>query len=61
MGCKEHDGPGGIVAEESAKLTMTFGSSSTTSDCRVDALATQGDAVEAHAKAATSRRPIKGE
>jgi hypothetical protein len=58
MGCKEKDVPCGIVEEESAKLTITFGSSSKTSDCIVDALAAKWDALDEHGKAATSLRQI---
>jgi hypothetical protein len=54
MGCKEKDVPGGIVDEESAELTITFGSSYKTRDCIVDALAATWDAVDEHEKTATS-------
>ncbi len=53
-GCKEKYVPCGIVDEESAKLTITFGSSSKTSDCIVDALAATWDALDEPEKAATS-------
>jgi hypothetical protein len=57
-GCKEKEVPCGIVDEESAKLTMTFGSSSKTSAFIVDALTAKGDALDEHAKAATRLRHI---
>jgi len=59
MGCKEQYVPWGIVDEESAELTITFGSSSKTSDFIVDALAAKWDAFDAHEKAATSLLHIK--
>jgi len=51
--------PCGIVDEESAELTITFGSSYKTSDFIVDALAAKWDALDAHEKAATSLLQIK--
>ena len=59
MRCEETDVPCGIVDEESAELTITFGSSYKTSAFIVDALAAKWDASEAHEKAATSLLPIK--
>src|SRR5437870_3129764 len=53
-GCQEKYVPCGIVDEESAELTITFGSSYKTSDCIVDALAAKWAALDEHAKAATS-------
>ena len=50
MGCKEKYVPCGIVDEDSAELTITFGSSYKTSDFIVDALAAKWDALEAHEK-----------
>ena len=45
--------------EESAELTITFGSSSKTSDFIVDVLAAQWDALDAQEKAATNLIQIK--
>src|SRR3977135_1367111 len=59
MGCKEKYVPCGIVDEESAELTITFGSSYKTSDFIVDALAAKWNALDEHEKAATSLRHIK--
>jgi hypothetical protein len=59
MGCKEKYVPCGIVDEDSAELTITFGSSYKTSDFIVDALAAKWDALAAHEKAATSLLHIK--
>jgi hypothetical protein len=59
MGCKEKYVPCGIVDEESAALTIPFGSSYKTSDCIVETLAAKWDALTAHEKAATSLRHIK--
>ena len=59
MGCKEKYVPCGIVDEDSAELTITFGSSYKTSDFIVDALAAKWDALEAHEKAATRLLHIK--
>ncbi len=59
MGCKEKYVPCGIVDEESAQLTITFGSSYKTSDFIVDALAAKWDALDEHEKAATSLLHIK--
>ena len=58
-GCQEKYVPCGIVDEESAELTITFGSSYKTSDCIVDALAAKWAALDEHAKAATSLLQIK--
>ena len=52
MGCKEKYVPCGIVDEESAELHIT-------SDFIVDALAAKWNALDAQAKAATSRLQIK--
>ena len=59
MGCKEKYVPCGIVDENNAELTITFGSSYKTSDFIVDALAAKWDALDAHEKAATSLLHIK--
>ena len=59
MGCKEKYVPCGIVDEDSAELTITFGSSYKTSDFIVDALAAKWDALAAHEKATTSLLHIK--
>ena len=59
MGCQEKYVPCGIVDEESAELTITFGSSYKTSDFIVDALAAKWNALDDQAKAATSRLQIK--
>ena len=59
MGCKEKYVPCGIVDEESAELTITFGSSYKTSDFIVDVLETKWDALEEREKAATSLIQIK--
>ena len=59
MGCKEKYVPCGIVDEDSAELTITFGSSYKTSDFIVDVLAAKWDALAAHEKAATSLLQIK--
>ena len=59
MGCKEKYVPCGIVDEESAQLTITFGSSYKTSDFIVDALAARWDALDEHEKVATSLLQIK--
>src|SRR5712664_2515368 len=59
MGCKEKYVPCGIVDEESAELTITFGSSSKTSDFIVDALAAKWNALDEHEKAATSLLHLK--
>ena len=53
-GCKEQYVPCGIVDEDSAELTIIFGSSYKTSDFIVDALAARWDALDEHEKAATS-------
>ena len=59
LGLKEKYIPCGIVDEESGQLHMTFGSSYKTSDCIVDALAAQWDALDAQEKAATNLIQIK--
>jgi Rhodopirellula transposase DDE domain len=58
MGCQEKYVPCGSVDEESAELTITFGSSYKTSDVIVDALAAKWDALDDQAQAATSRLQI---
>ena len=58
-GGKEKYGPCGIVDEESAELTITFGSCSKTSDFIVDVLEAKWDALDESAKAATSLIQIK--
>jgi hypothetical protein len=52
-GCQEKYVPCGIVDEESAELTITFGSSYKTSDFIVDVLAAKWDALDESEKAAT--------
>src|SRR5881409_3372370 len=59
MGCKEKYVPCGIVDEESAELTITFGSSYKTSDFIVDVLEAKWDALDESEKAATSLIQIK--
>ena len=59
MGCKEKYVPCGIVDEDSAELTITFGSSYKTSDFIVDALTAKWAALDEHEKAATSLLQIK--
>jgi len=59
MGCKEKYVPCGIVDEESAELTITFGSSYKTSDFIVDALTAKWAALDEHEQAATSLLQIK--
>jgi hypothetical protein len=54
MGCKEKYVPCGIVDAESAELTITFGSSSKTSDFIVDVLEAKWNALDEADKAATS-------
>jgi hypothetical protein len=58
-GGKEKYGPCGIVDEESAELTITFGSSSKTSDFIVEVLEAKWDALDEPEKAATSLIQIK--
>ena len=53
-GCTEKYVPGGIVDEERGALTITFGSSSKTSDCIVETIAAQWDAMHDQEKADTS-------
>ena len=53
-GCKEKYVPCGIVDEESAERTITFGSSSKTSDFIVEALTAKWAALDEHEQAATS-------
>ena len=59
MGCKEKYVPCGIVDEESAELTITFGSSYKTSDFIVDVLEAKWDALDESEKAVTSLIQIK--
>ena len=59
MGCKEKYVPCGIVDEESAELTITFGSSYKTSDFIVDVLEAKWDALDEQEKVATSLIQIK--
>ena len=59
MGCKEKYVPCGIVDEDSAELTITFGSSYKTSDFIVDVLEAKWDALDESEKAATSLIQIK--
>src|SRR5215471_3652974 len=59
MGCKEKYIPCGIVDEESAELSIPFGSSAKTSDFIVDVLEAKWDALHASEKAATSLIQIK--
>jgi hypothetical protein len=58
-GGKEKDVPCGIVDEESAELTITFGSSSKTRDFIVDVLEAKWDALDEAEQAATSLLQIK--
>ena len=53
MGCKEKYVPCGIVDEDNAELTITFGSSYKTRDCIVDALTAKWEAMPEHEKADT--------
>lgn len=59
LGCKEQSIPCGIVDEDTGQLRLTFGRSSTTSDCIVDALTARGEALDTQEKAATARLQIK--
>jgi hypothetical protein len=59
LGCKEKYIPCGIVDEDSAALTITFGSSYKTSDCIVDTMAAKWYAMDEHEKAQTSLIQIK--
>jgi len=59
MGGQEQYVPCGSVAEESAELPITLGSSYKTSDCIVAALAATWNALDDQAKAAPSRLQIK--
>src|SRR5258707_1273578 len=59
MGCKEKYVPCGIVDEESAEMTITFGSSYKTSDFIVDVLEAKWDALDEQEKVATSLIQIK--
>src|SRR6267142_2543482 len=54
MGCQEKYVPCGIVDEESAELTITFGSSYKTSDFIVDVLEAKWDALDEQEKVATN-------
>jgi Rhodopirellula transposase DDE domain len=59
LGCKEKYLPCGIVDEDSAELTITFGSSYKTSDFIVDTMAAKWYAMDEHEKAQTSLIQIK--
>jgi len=59
MGCKEKYIPCGIVDEESAELSIPFGSSAKTSDFIVDVLEAKWDALDEGEKASTSLIQIK--
>ena len=59
MGCKEKYVPWGIVDEDNAELTITFGSSSKTSDFIVDALTAKWEAMPAQEKADTRLMQLK--
>jgi len=59
MGCKEKYVPCGIVDEDSAELTITFGSSSKTSDFIVDALTAKWEAMPEQEKADTRLMQLK--
>lgn len=59
MGCKEKYVPCGIVDEESGALTITFGSSSKTSDFIVDTLTAKWAAMAEPEQAATSPLQLK--
>jgi hypothetical protein len=59
LGCKEKYIPCGIVDEESGELSITFGSSSKTSDFIVDTLEARWQAMEEQEKAAVKRLQIK--
>jgi transposase len=58
MGCKEKDVPCGIVDEDNAELTITFGSSSKTSDFIVDALTAKWEAMPEQEKTGTRRMQL---
>jgi DDE family transposase len=59
LGCKEQYIPCGIVDEDTGHLSITFGSSSKTSDFIVDALTARWEALDTHEKAAAARLQIK--
>lgn len=59
LGCKEKSIPCGIVDEDSAELTITFGSSYKTSDCIVDTIEATWHAMDEHEKFQTSLIQIK--
>src|SRR4029453_2872860 len=59
MGCKEKYVPCGIDDEDSAELTITFGSSSKTSDFIVDALTAKWEAMPEQEKADTRLMQLK--
>ena len=59
MGWKEKDVPCGIVDEDNAALTITFGSSSKTSDFIVDALTAKWEAMPEQEKADTRLMQLK--
>ena len=58
LGLHEKDMPCGMVDEESGQLHITFGSSSKTSACIVDALAAWWAALDAHAQVALPWRQL---
>jgi hypothetical protein len=59
LGCKEKSMPCGIVEEESGQLRLSFGSSYTTSDCMVDALASWWHTLDAQEQKDTKSIQIK--
>ena len=59
MGCKEKYVPCGIVDEDNAELTITFGSSYKTSDFIVDALTAKWEAMPEQEKADTRLMQLK--
>jgi DDE family transposase len=59
LGCKEKYIPCGMVDEDTGQLSITFGSSSKTSDFMVDALEARWNAMDAQEKAATELLQMK--
>ena len=59
LGLKEKDIPGGIVDEERGQLSITFGSSSKTSDFIVDALEAWWAALDSNEQVAMAQLQIK--
>lgn len=59
LGCQEKYVPCGIVDEDSAELSITFGSSYKTSDFMVDVIAAKWDAMDEQDKAETRLIQIK--